>query len=122
MSMQEIHFIRDALVKDYQGVESSVMEVSLSNSSSLHPKFQQAAFYETLEVRALYTKLGGSRRAEDRRGSTVIIPNRSRWASLRGISAEEVQVVQELDSQERDGSSGDLHTSETRARDRMMRD
>ena len=121
MSIQEIHFIRDALVTDFQGKESSVMEVSLSNASSIHPKFQQAAFYEMDEVRALYAKLGGSRSANDSRGSTVIIPNRSRWASLRGISAEEVRVVQDLDSSERQGSSGDLHSESSRTRDRNMR-
>lgn len=122
MSIQEIHFIREALVTDFQGKENAVMEVSLSNASTSHPKFQHAAFYEMDAVRALYVKLGGARRAGDKRGSTVIIPNRTRWASLWGVSAAEVQVVQDMDSQERSEPSGDLHTNETRARDRLMRD
>ena len=122
MSIQDIHFIRDAVVTDFQGKESSVMEVSLANASTLHPNFQQAAFYEMAQVRALYVKLGGARRAENKRGSTVIIPNRTRWSSLWGISAAEVQVVQDMDSKERQEPAGDLHTTETRARDRLMRD
>ena len=122
MSIKDIHFIRERIMKDYQGVENSVMEVSLSNASTLRPKFQRTAFYETDDVRVLYAKLGGSRREGETRGSTVIIPNRSGWESFWGISTADVRVVDDTDVEEYWKPSPDLHTEESRARDRLMRD
>jgi hypothetical protein len=122
VSVQEIHFIREVLVADYQGKTTPTMQVSDANASCVHPVFVEAAFYEAAEVRTLYAKLGGARRADDRQGSTVIIPNRSRWATLWGISAEEATVVQNTDSNDTPAGMDKFHTAGTRARDRMMRD
>ncbi len=121
MSIQQIHFIREVLVADYQGKLTPTMQVSDSNAACLNPTFQEAAFYEAAEVRTVYAKLGGGRRDGERQGTTVIIPNRSRWASLWAISPAEVRVVQDIDSNAPPAMEN-LHTATTRARDRMMRD
>ncbi|HZQ09259.1 MAG TPA: hypothetical protein VFD70_21965 [Anaerolineae bacterium] len=122
MSINDIHFIREILVKDYQGKEIPTLQASYANASSLHPNFKAVPFYELEEVRALYAKLGGGRSEGSQSGSTVIIPNRSRWANLWGISAEEVQVVESTDG-EMQPLPGDRAANErARARNRLMRD
>lgn len=98
MSIQDIHFIRE-IVMTHMGRDVPTLQASYSNASSLHPSFNAVAFYEVEEVRALYARLGGGRLEGARSGTTVIIPNRSRWENLWRISAEEVQVVQTGEAQ-----------------------
>jgi hypothetical protein len=93
MDVSKIHFIREIMVEDYRGRETPTMQVSDDNASYLRPKFLSAPSAEQEKVRALYLKLGGGRREGWWIGSTVIIPNRSFWASLRRISADEVLVA-----------------------------
>jgi hypothetical protein len=92
MDINKIHFIREILVKDYRGRETPTMQLSFDNASYQRPAFQGAPSADQEQVRALYLKLGGGRSEGWESGSTVIIPNRSFWASLWPISAEEVQV------------------------------
>jgi hypothetical protein len=93
MDVNKIHFIREIMVKDYHGRETPTMQISDDNASYLCPKFLRAPSTDQEQVRALYLKLGGGRSEGWESGSTVIIPNRSVWASLWPISAEEVQVM-----------------------------
>lgn len=93
MDVSKIHFIREILVKDYRGAEKPTMLISEANASYLRPSFVSAPSADQEQVRALYLRLGGGRPEGSESGSTVIIPNRSFWASLRPISAEEVQVM-----------------------------
>lgn len=93
MNVSKIHFIREIIVKDYRGRETPTMQISDDNASYLHPKFSPAPSAEQEQVRTLYLKLGGGRSEGRESGSTVIIPNRSAWASLWPISAEEVQIM-----------------------------
>ena len=93
MDVRKIHFIREIMVKDFRGRETPTMQFSDYNASYLRPKFLWASSADQEQMRALYLKLGGGRREGWESGSTVIIPNRSLWASLWPISAEEVQVM-----------------------------
>ncbi len=93
MDIQRIHFIREILERNYQGKPIPTMQYSYDNASYLDPIFMEAPSHDQANLRALYEKLGG-RRSEGRwLGTIVIIPNRSFWASWRGISTDEVQVV-----------------------------
>lgn len=93
MDVSKIHFIREIMVKDLRGGEKPTMQISEDNASYLRPNFLGAPFADQEQVRALYLKLGGGRSEGSESGSTVIIPNRSFWANLWPISAEEVKVM-----------------------------
>ena len=93
MDVNKIHFIREIMVRDFRGRETPTMQLSYDNASYLIPTFLKAPSADQEQVRALYLKLGGGRPESSESGSTVIIPNRSFWASLWPISAEEVQVM-----------------------------
>src|SRR5581483_3479401 len=122
MSIQDIHFIREIMVKDYAGNEIPTLQASYANASCLNPKFKAVPFYELEEVRALYVKLGGGRLEHAQNGNTVIIPNRSRWANLWGISAEEVRVVESTMGRQQSLRADPSNTERARARNRLMRD
>jgi hypothetical protein len=122
MSINEIHFIREILVTDYRGNKIPTIQASSANASSLHPNFQEVPFYELEEVRALYHELGGARLEGWNSGSTVIIPNRSRWASLRRITQDEVQVIASPDSPGQSMRLRGSPSEQTHARNRLMRD
>jgi hypothetical protein len=93
MNVRKIHFIREIMEKDFRGREKPTMQLSYDNASYMRPKFLAAPSADQEQMRSLYFKLGGGRREGSWSGSTVIIPNRSLWASLWPISAEEVQVL-----------------------------
>ncbi len=93
MDIKRIHFIREILVTDHLDNPIPAMQFSYDNASYLKPTFQLAPTEDQAQVRELYRRLGGSRPEGEWSGSTVIIPNRSFWASLWGISADEVQVM-----------------------------
>lgn len=93
MKMRNIHFIRELLVTDFRGSETPMMQISYDNASYLQPNFTSVPASDQEETRALYLQLGGGRTEGAYGGSTVIIPNRSPWASLWPISADEVRVV-----------------------------
>lgn len=122
MSTNDIHFIREILVKDFKGNEIPTLQASYANASSLSPKFKAVPFYEVEEIGALYVKLGGGRREGSQSGSTVIIPNRSRWANLWGISAEEVRVVETTSDEMQSPRSDPSYPERAHARNRLMRD
>jgi len=122
MSINEIHFIREILVKDFQGKEIPTLQTSYANASSLRPNFKAVPFYELEEITALYIKLGGGRAEGAPCGSTVIIPNRSRWANLWGISADEVEVVASTADNPQSLRADPAQSARTRARNRLMRD
>ena len=122
MSISDIHFIREILVNDYQGIGIPTLQASYANASSLHPKYKAVPFYELEEITALYTKLGGGRREGSQNGSTVIIPNRSRWANLWGISVEEVQVIASTTDEPPALGSNPGDPERAHARNRLMRD
>jgi hypothetical protein len=122
MSINEIHFIREILVRDFRGNEIPTLQASYANASSLHPKYKTVPFYEVDQVRALYAKLGGSRREGSRSGTTVIIPNRSLWANLRSISAEEVEIIESTDGEMQSLRLDPDRQARARARNRLMRD
>jgi hypothetical protein len=67
-------------------------------------------------------QLGGSRHEGSRSGTTVIIPNRSRWANLWGISAEEVEIVESTDGDMQSLRLDPARSERARARNRLMRD
>ena len=113
--------MREILVMDYQGEEIPTMEASDANADCLRPTFKQVAFYDQSAVRALYQELGGGRREGSRTGSTVIIPNRSAWASLWRISPDEVRVIAVPDSKELSREDQSLRKDNARARNRLMR-
>jgi hypothetical protein len=73
MSINEIHFMREKLVKDYRGNLIPTMEISYSNVSALHPIYKEASFYDHSEISKLYHELGGSRQEGALMGSTVIL-------------------------------------------------
>ena len=100
MSITDIHFMREVLVTDYSGKVIPTMQSSNANSDCLNPTFKEVAFYNHAAVSALYRELGGGRNEGALVGSTVIIPNRSGWASLWKISPAEVKVVSNMDFQE----------------------
>ncbi|HZQ08807.1 MAG TPA: hypothetical protein VFD70_19650 [Anaerolineae bacterium] len=122
MSIQDIHFIREILVKDYAGNAIPTLQASYANASCLNPKFKAVPFYELEKVRALYLKLGGGRLEHAQNGTTVIIPNRSRWANLWGISAEEVRVVESRTDALQSLRADPSDNERARARNRLMRD
>jgi hypothetical protein len=93
MDVNKIHFIREIMVKEYRGTGTPTMQLSYDNASYLRPAFLLVPSADQEQVRALYLSLGGGRSEGSESGSTVIIPNRSLWASLWPISAEEVQVM-----------------------------
>ena len=122
MNLDAIHFMREVLVKDYKGKEIPTMQVSYANTSSLHPVYKEAAFYDADAVRTLYHELGGGRRAGARMGSTVILPHRSRWAQRQRITADQVQV---LDSPKSPADAAELRAIEkdkAKIRNHLMRD
>lgn len=98
MSFTTIHFIREILVTSQNGRDVSTMQTSDDDAACVSPHFKQVNFYQQDEVRAFYQELGGSRAEGERMGSTVVIPNRSVWASLRRVSPAEVQVIPSPDS------------------------
>lgn len=122
MNSNEIHFIREILVKDFQGREVATMQSSDANTSSLHPTFREVPFYDVEAVRALYYDLGGGRHEGARMGSTVILPHRSRWAQLWRVTAEQVQVIHDGYSPEQLAELHTLDRDKARARNRLMRD
>jgi hypothetical protein len=93
MDINKIHFIREILVMDHQGKTIPSMQFSYDNASYLQPSFMNVPSTDQAQVRKLYEQLGGGRHEGWWSGSTVIIPNRSFWANLWGISADEVQVM-----------------------------
>ncbi len=93
MDIKRIHFIREVLATDYRGRPVPTMQFSYDNASYLNPTFLFAATNDEAQLRTLYVKLGGSRPESGGSGTTVIIPNRSWYSSLWGISPDDVQVV-----------------------------
>lgn len=122
MNINEIHFIREILVTDFQGKVVPTMQTSDASTSSLHPIFQEVAFYDVDAVRALYHELGGSRGQDAPTGSTVILPHRSRWAQLWRITAGEVLVINSTYPLEQLAETRAPGREKARARDRLMRD
>ncbi len=94
MNLAPIHFIREVLVADYTGKQTPTMQASSSNASCVNPVYRAAAFYESDELRAYYHALGGGRHEGAQMGSTIIIPNRSRWEQLWRIAPDQVQVIE----------------------------
>ncbi len=88
MDIQRIHFIREILERDYRGKAIPTMQYSYDNASYLDPIFMEVPSHDQASLRALYEKLGGRRSEEAWFGTTVIIPNRSYWASWQSISAD----------------------------------
>lgn len=86
MDIQAIHFIREVLVTNWQGKPTPQMQFSFANASFLDPAFQEVPSTDQEQVRELYLELGGRRLENERFGSTVIIPNRSRRGFLRRMS------------------------------------
>jgi hypothetical protein len=99
MNIRPIHFIRELLVTDQRGSQTPTMQYSCDNASYLHPEFLPAPTSDQAQLRAVYLELGGGRMEGSYSGSTVIIPNRSFWASMRPISIDEVQLVAGTDLQ-----------------------
>ncbi len=93
MDIKRIHFIREVLVTDHRNKTTPTMQFSYDNASYLHPSFMNVPSADQAQVRKLYGQLGGSPPGGGWSGSTVIIPNRSFWASLWRISVDEVQVM-----------------------------
>ncbi len=122
MNINEMHFIREILVTDFQGKEVPTMQASEASTSSLHPQFQEVAFYDAEAVRTLYHELGGGRQEGARMGSTIVLPHRSRWAQLWRITAEQVQVLDNAYSPEQLAELRVLDRDKARARNRLMRD
>jgi hypothetical protein len=122
MHINEIHFIREVLVTDFQGKQVPTMQASEASTSSLHPIYKEVAFYDVDAVRALYYELGGGRYEGARMGSTVILPHRSRWAQLWRITPEEVLVIDSMYSQEQLAGIRARGREKSRARNRLMRD
>ncbi len=98
------------------------MQASEANASSLHPVFKEVAFYDVDAVRALYHELGGVRRDGSRTGTTVILPNRSRWEQRLRLTAEQAQVVDSEYSPEQLAEMRALEKESAKARNRLMRD
>lgn len=98
MDVKRIHFIREIMVTDYRGGSIPTMQFSYDNASYLNPTFVSASTNDVAPLRELYTRLSGSRREGGPDGTTVIIPNRSWYSSLWGISADEVKTVPNTDS------------------------
>lgn len=86
MDIKGIHFIREVLVTNWQGKPTPLMQFSYANASFLDPPFQEVPSTDQEQVRELYLELGGRRLENERIGSTVVIPNRTRWGFLRGTS------------------------------------
>lgn len=122
MNLDHIHFIREVLIRDYAGKDIPTMQTSTGNTAALDPKFTETAFYETDAVRALYHQLGGGRPEGVKMGSTVILPHRSRWASLWRITPEQVQVVEYVGAPEETAAQRNQRQGIASARNRMMRD
>lgn len=122
MAISDIHFIREILVTDFQGKPVPTMQASEANASSLRPLFKEVAFYDVDAVRALYHELGGGRREGERMGSTVILPNRSRWEQQWRITAEQAQVIDGEYSPEQVGEIRASGRESAKARNRLMRD
>lgn len=122
MNLNEFHFIREILVRDYRNNEIPTMQASSANASCLHAKFKQVSFYEQDAVRAFYRELGGGRSEGSRLGSTIILPNRSLWASLWRISPAEVLVIPSPDSNELSADTQHAHKERAREANRLMRD
>lgn len=93
MDTNKIHFIREIVLTDLQGKRTPTMQFSYDNASYLHPMYLLVPTADQKRIRALYLKLGGSRIEGRENGTTVVIPNRSAWASMWPISVEEVRVT-----------------------------
>lgn len=93
MNIRQIHFIREILVPDHRTGDVPTMQFSEDNASYLRPNFLSVPSADQQQIRELYHELGGSRPKGAQAGSTVVIPNRSFWANLWGISPEEVRII-----------------------------
>lgn len=93
MNINKIHFIREILVTDYRNRETPTMQFSYDNASYLRPTFMFVPSVDQEKIRELYLELGGGRQEGRYSGSTIVIPNRSFWASMWHISRDEVQVM-----------------------------
>lgn len=93
MDIKKIHFIREILVLDYRGKTTPTMQFSNDNASYLQPSFMDVPSIDQAQVRTLYEQLGGGRQEGWLNGSTVIIPNRSFWANMWRVTADEVRVM-----------------------------
>lgn len=122
ITFPNIHFIREILVKDYAGNLIPTMQSSDSNADALHPYYISASFYEHKDLQVLYHHLGGGRRDGAAMGSTVVIPNRTKWASMRKINAAEVTILTAPDAAPITAEANALHKTQTRARDALSRD
>jgi hypothetical protein len=74
MNIQRIHFLREVLVTDANGHDTSAFEFSYDNGGDREPHFFGIADADRSQVRALYAAWGGSRLDGYRRGSTVKSP------------------------------------------------
>ncbi len=122
MSINEIHFMREILVTDSHGKLIPTMETSCSNTACLHPIYKEVAFYDHAAVSKLYHELGGGRHEGALMGSTVILPHRSRWASLWRISPAEVLVLSSPPASQLYSGAKRSRNEKSRTRDRLMRD
>lgn len=114
MSISDIHFMREVLITEYSGKVVPTMQSSNSNADCMNPTFKEVPFYDHAAVSALYHELGGGRDEGALVGSTVIIPNRSGWASRGRISAAEVRVFSNAEFRERSEESRNLHAERAR--------
>lgn len=122
MNFPNIHFIREILVADYAGNLIPTMQSSDSNESSADPHYRSAAFYEQADLRTLYHELGGSRQPDQPLGSTVVIPHRTRWASLWKIAPGDVTIINPSGATRDTAASSAARKTRARARDQQMRD
>ena len=71
----QVHHLREVLVRDWRGDTVSTMQYSFDNASYLRPTFMEVPFQHQERARQLYSDYGGRRRPEDVIGPTVIITN-----------------------------------------------
>jgi hypothetical protein len=82
MDIKRVHLMREILVYDRRGALIPTMQFSCESPAHLHPDYLQVPPAEQASARVLYAQLGGRRPAGQWSGSTVIIPNPSRWSQL----------------------------------------
>lgn len=73
MDFRNVHHLREILVTDANGKESSAMQYSTQPMSRFRPSYSPVPFKDQRLARELYVRLGGRRRAGRTLGVEVIL-------------------------------------------------
>jgi hypothetical protein len=73
MDFRNVHHLREILVTDTGGKETSTMQYSTQQISRFRPTYSPVPFNDQKLARELYLRLGGSRRQGRRVGAEVIL-------------------------------------------------